>query len=116
MGSHCKNEERLDRDLRGRRAWACRHRAEPAFIAEILSPSTEGWYRGGKWRAYQTIPSLRAYLLVSQDEPRAGLYTRDGDSWRFAVLTDAAGALVLPPADARLTLVELYAGTGLANG
>ena len=89
---------------------------EPAFIAEILSPSTEGWDRGGKWRAYQTVPSLLAYLLVSQDEPRAELYTRNGDSWRFAVLTDAAGALVLPPADARLTLAELYAGTGLANG
>lgn len=66
----------------------------PSLIVEVLSPSTEVWDRGGKWEALQQLPSLRAYVLVSQEKRRVELYTRDGDGWHFVAVT--SGRLALP--------------------
>jgi Uma2 family endonuclease len=56
----------------------------PAFVAEVLSPSTEAYDRGFKAAQYRKIDSLREYALVSQDEPRIETYVRgtSGD-WTF---------------------------------
>ncbi len=56
----------------------------PSVIAEILSDGTEAFDRGEKFRHYRQIPSLGAYILVSQHEPRIELYRRQTDgSWRL---------------------------------
>lgn len=39
----------------------------PVLLAEVLSPSTEAWDRGGKAAHYRRIPSLREILFVSPD-------------------------------------------------
>src|SRR5437868_6832472 len=39
----------------------------PAFVAEVLSPSTEGVDRGAKSREYRASRSLRQYALISQE-------------------------------------------------
>ena len=41
----------------------------PMLIIEVLSPSTAHYDRTIKRELYQSIPSLRAYLMVSQDQP-----------------------------------------------
>jgi Uma2 family endonuclease len=38
-------------------------------VVEVLSPGTEKYDRGGKFDNYRTLPSLREYVIVSQDEP-----------------------------------------------
>jgi len=54
----------------------------PAVIFEILSPSTEQYDRGVKFRQYRTIDSLKDYILVAQDEVRVEHYTRgDDNTW-----------------------------------
>ncbi len=55
--------------------------ANPMLIVEVLSPSTQGYDRGEKWDHYQTIATLTDYLLVSPNEPRALLLTRQADHW-----------------------------------
>ena len=40
----------------------------PVVIIEVLSPSTELYDRRKKFRMYKEIPSLKEYVLVSQDE------------------------------------------------
>lgn len=61
----------------------------PTLLVEVLSPSTEAYDRGRKSAGYRTLPSLQAYLLVSQDEPRVELFAREaGDLW---VLREAVG-------------------------
>lgn len=40
----------------------------PTVIVEVLSDSTERYDRDGKFQAYKQLPSLREYVLVSQDE------------------------------------------------
>lgn len=51
----------------------------PTLVIEVLSPSSEAYDRGKKFRHYRRIPALREYLLVSQDEPRLELFVRGKD-------------------------------------
>ncbi|MDJ0599463.1 MAG: Uma2 family endonuclease [Crocosphaera sp.] len=40
----------------------------PCLIIEVLSPSTEGFDRGKKFRNYRQIETLKEYVLVSADQ------------------------------------------------
>ncbi len=40
----------------------------PCLIIEVLSPSTEGFDRGKKFRNYRQIETLREYVLVSAEQ------------------------------------------------
>ena len=40
----------------------------PCLIIEVLSPSTEGFDRGKKFRNYRQISTLQEYVLVSSDQ------------------------------------------------
>ncbi len=56
----------------------------PVIIVEILSPSTQKKDRENKVTAYQSIPSLQHYLLVSQDRVLVHQYARaDETRWEF---------------------------------
>jgi Uma2 family endonuclease len=61
----------------------------PMAIAEVLSPSTEAYDRGEKFRKYRSLPSFCEYLLISQTEPYIEqYYYRDRDSnrqWQLQV-------------------------------
>jgi Uma2 family endonuclease len=48
----------------------------PSIIVEILSDSTERVDRGEKWAHYRKIPSLRYYIMVSQQQPLVEIYGR----------------------------------------
>lgn len=62
----------------------------PRVIIEVLSPSTEAYDRGEKYLAYQMIPSLAAYVLVSTARPLVEVFTRQGDGgWSLTI--NAAG-------------------------
>jgi Uma2 family endonuclease len=52
----------------------------PAVIVEVLSESTERYDRDGKFKAYKALPSLREYVLISQDERRIEVFRR-ADGW-----------------------------------
>lgn len=59
----------------------------PCLIAEVLSPSTEVIDRREKLVAYRMLPSLRYYLLVSQDQRRMEVYQRGEDGkWHFEIV------------------------------
>ena len=56
----------------------------PVVVVEVLSPSSEAYDRGKKFGHYRRIPSLREYLLVSQDESRLELFERQADNrWKL---------------------------------
>jgi len=48
----------------------------PVLLAEVLSPSTAEIDLGDKAAEYLRIPSLLAYIVLSQDEPKAWVYVR----------------------------------------
>lgn len=82
----------------------------PLIIVEVLSKSTEAYDLGNKFDHYRAIPSLRGYLLLRQDRPRAYYYRRQDDgNW---LLTSADGLdanIALPELDLSLSLADLYA-------
>lgn len=81
----------------------------PTLVVEVLSPSTESYDRGEKMDKYFTIVSLREYLLVAQDAPRAWLYTRQSDdSWLMRSFEGLDVAIELESIACRLTLAEVY--------
>ena len=61
----------------------------PTVLFEVLSPSTEDYDRGTKFKLYRSISSLQNYVLVSSTEMSAEVYSRSGDTW---VLTTAKGS------------------------
>jgi Uma2 family endonuclease len=46
----------------------------PCLIAEVLSPGTEAFDRGEKFRQYRRIETLREYLLIDPDDPNMECY------------------------------------------
>ncbi len=81
----------------------------PCLIVEVLSPSTQGYDRGEKWDHYQTIPTLTNYLLVSPDEPRALLLTRQADHWDMRDAAGPGGSVQLASVGLTLALSDIYA-------
>ena len=60
----------------------------PSVLVEVLSPSTEDYDRGRKFEQYQSIESLREYLMLASDRVHADLYTRQPDG-RWLLARDA---------------------------
>jgi Uma2 family endonuclease len=55
----------------------------PAVVIEVLSPTTQGDDEGEKCRDFQSLPSLQAYVMVTQDARCVKVYRRtDGGAWR----------------------------------
>jgi Uma2 family endonuclease len=65
----------------------------PCLIVEVLSPSTEAYDRGNKFKMYRRNPSLQEYVLVSVDVIEIELFrkTETGD-WR--IINYQAGDMV----------------------
>jgi Uma2 family endonuclease len=53
----------------------------PTILVEVLSEATERYDRDGKFQAYRRLPSLKEYVLVSQDKRCIEVYRREGDAW-----------------------------------
>ena len=80
----------------------------PVVLVEVLSDSTEGYDRGMKAAHYRRIPSVQAYVLVSQREPLVELYRRRNDRWEL-VEARPGEWLDLPVLDVRLDVQAIYA-------
>ena len=89
----------------------------PTFIAEVLSPSTEGYDRGRKFEHYRTIESPAEYLLVAQDRVHVDLYTRQQDGrWVLSEASRLEDTLELRSIECRLALADLYEKVDLTAG
>jgi Uma2 family endonuclease len=83
----------------------------PLLIAEVLSPSTEGYDRGKKFELYRTIESLREYLVVHQDKRHVEHYSKQDDgSWLLREHSGSAGIVPIARLDLQIALSDLYAG------
>lgn len=57
------------------------YREHPILIIEVLSPSTTQRDSHDKRNVYQSIASLREYVLVSQDMMAVRIYRRSWEGW-----------------------------------
>lgn len=49
----------------------------PAVIVEVLSPATESYDRGKKFKLYRELASLREYVLAAQDAMPVEVFAKD---------------------------------------
>lgn len=89
---------------------------EPRMVIEVLSQSNAGvsWER--KLREYRRLEALDYILLVDSQFVAATLYARTSDGWDDLDADRLEDAIELPRIGCRLTMAEIYEGTGLTQG
>ena len=84
----------------------------PILLAEILSPTTTAVDLGDKVAEYLKLPSLKAYLVLDQDEPKAWAWLRDDGPFAPipARYTGTESAIPVTALQIELPLIEIYRG------
>lgn len=82
----------------------------PRILIEVLSPSTQDYDRGEKFEHYRTIPSLREYILVSQDRPQIvqSMRQASSDEWLSVWQVGVDEMLKLKSISCEIPLAEIY--------
>jgi Uma2 family endonuclease len=80
----------------------------PVVIVEVLSDSTEKYDRGDKFEQYQTIVSLRDYVLVSQKKVRVEHLHRQADGTWLLRTFGPGDRLVLESAGCEISVDSAY--------
>ena len=84
----------------------------PAVVFEVLSPSTEKYDWGEKFRRYRTeIDSLHDYVLVAQDRMLIEHHREADGTWSSTAITGRDGTLTLDSIDCQIPLHEVYRNT-----
>ena len=81
----------------------------PKVIFEVLSPSTENYDRGIKFRYYRSIESLQDYILVAQDQIRIEQYTRgEAHTWTLHDYQSSDETLRIESIGVSVALARIY--------
>jgi Uma2 family endonuclease len=89
---------------------------EPALLAEVLSPSTADTDLGDKAAEYLQLPSLSAYLVFAQAQPKAWIWVRGADGFPPApnVIVGIDKIIRIAALNLNLPLGVVYAGVSPA--
>nr|WP_263972475.1 Uma2 family endonuclease [Pseudanabaena yagii] len=85
----------------------------PSLIVEVLSPSTEAYDRGGKFRLYRNNPALIDYLLVSSTSIEIDLYHKK-DNGEWIIINYEEGDMIeLKSINLTFAIAQIYRGLTL---
>ncbi|MGH8474168.1 MAG: Uma2 family endonuclease [Methylococcales bacterium] len=83
-------------------------REQPALIIEVLSSSTAKFDADDKRRDYQSMPSLREYVLVSQECMDVRVWRRaEREDWTMTIYTDGT-VVPLTSMDFSIPIEQIY--------
>ena len=85
-------------------------RTDPVVIFEVMSQSTAAIDQTTKNAEYRATPSIRRYIILSQESISANVYERTGDHWIGTLVTDPVAVLAMPEIGIELPLAALYDG------
>ena len=81
----------------------------PQVIVEVLSKSTKGYDREGKFEAYRTLETFQEYLLIDQTRIRVEQYSKTGKKrWELCEYDEEDEALALTSVPFQISLPDLY--------
>lgn len=87
---------------------------KPCLIIEVSSTSTMRKDYLEKALSYQSIPSLKAYLIVAQDRPQVDMLVRNTENvWELQQFDSLDSELALPCLNMDLKMIDVYAGIKL---
>jgi Uma2 family endonuclease len=85
--------------------------ANPQVLFEVLSPSTEKYDRGEKFAFYRSLPSLREYIFVAQDQPHIERFVlQSNDKWLLHLYDGLDREVELTDIDSHLEMRDIYEG------
>lgn len=88
----------------------------PTLLIEVLSPSSEGYDRGGKFACYRTLTSLQQYVLVAQDRIAVDILTREGSSrWVITAYDRLDQDVPFDAIGCTVPMAEIYAKVDLSR-
>ena len=85
----------------------------PVVLLEVTSDSSEQYDTGEKREAYQTIATLREYIVVSHRERRITLYRREDAGWKMRSAI-SGGRILVEVLDAELRVDEIYRNSSIS--
>lgn len=91
----------------------------PSVLLEVTSDSSEEYDTGDKLRYYQTIPTLKEYIIVSHRERRITVHQRrldpetQTDVW-VARVAIAGGRVEVPSIGTSLSCDRIYRNSGIS--
>jgi Uma2 family endonuclease len=84
-------------------------KAEPIFIAEILSPSTAAYDRGLKFEHYRTIETLQEYAIIDPQRRHTDCYRKGADGLWVLHPFGLRETVVLRSVDLEIPFADLFA-------
>jgi Uma2 family endonuclease len=90
---------------------------DATVIIEILSPSTENYDRGFKFEQYRQVPSLKDYIVISQNRVHVEHWNRQHDgAWMlFCETSDVNATVNIPSIECSFRVSEAYERVELAG-
>jgi Uma2 family endonuclease len=83
--------------------------ANPCFIGEVLSKSTQNYDRSEKFAAYRSIPTFQEYLLIDQYRIHVEHHVKTAvNQWLFSEYDDPTVMISLKFADLQIHIADLY--------
>lgn len=87
--------------------------SSPCLIVEVLSPSTEAYDRGGKFRLYRQNPALQDYLLVSSTRIEVDLYHKTANGQWLLFNYQPGDIIELKSINLSFPIEQIYQGLSL---
>lgn len=86
----------------------------PLLLIEVLSDATREYDRGQKFTLYKEIPSLRAYVLVEQDEVHVEAFSLSDAMWNARIYTALHDTVSFEHLGLTIPLQEIYRQVSIA--
>ena len=87
----------------------------PVMTVEVTSPASYFIDRAEKLSLYSSIPSMRDYIIVDQDQVDVELHSKTADGWLRQIYTDLDDVIRLEALDCSLPLAEVYRDIDLSG-
>ena len=88
----------------------------PTILIEILSKSTRNYDRGGKFKLYRDIPTLKEYMLVDSEHIGVEIFRiNEHNHWELEEYKNLKEIVTLPAIGVSLSMEDIYARTMLTE-
>ena len=88
----------------------------PHLIVEVLSPSTESYDRTTKFQYYYSIPSLKEYILISQEKHWVEVFYKQApQSWLYHVYSSLEENIKIHTIHTSVKMASIYQNVELEN-
>ena len=87
----------------------------PRLVVKILSPGTRKKDRTAKFDLYRTLPSLKEYVLIDQNQPVVSTFSAS-QAWQETLVQGMDQQVDLVSIDVVLSLADVYEGIDALRG